>query len=179
MRIDTTSMFFNSKIEGKTATTAWGTALGQSKNRDFRVEKPGSTELLVGMSYKSVSQIEKLDASKGSSNREILMVSVFTKIYINGNKIENSQYVLILVREHTESFDGRLNVSYASYLKYDGKSNQECIDLMREALGCTVNGCWFVYDISILNQDEIHFSAIVVDKENPKIYTGTSQERSR
>ena len=38
MRIDITSMFFNSKIEGKTATAAWGTSIGQNKSRGCRVD---------------------------------------------------------------------------------------------------------------------------------------------
>ena len=29
MRTDVTSMFFNSSIEGKTATPAWGTSIGR------------------------------------------------------------------------------------------------------------------------------------------------------
>ena len=134
MRIDVTSMFFNSKIEGKTATAAWGTAIGQSKNKGYRIDKPGSTELLIGMSYKSVPQADKLDTSKGSSNREILMTSVFTDIFINDKKIANSQYVLTLVREHSETYDGRLHISYAPYIKYNGKSNQECIDLLQKSI---------------------------------------------
>lgn len=181
MRIDVTSMFFNSKIEGKTATAAWGTAIGQSKNKGYRIDKPGSTELLIGMSYKSVPQADKLDTSKGSSNREILMTSVFTDIFINDKKIANSQYVLTLVREHSETYDGRLHISYAPYIKYNGKSNQECIDLLQKALGCEKKGCWFVYEITIRNQSELCFSAVVVNPLQPMIYDASteSKERSR
>ena len=38
MKVDITSMFFNSKIEGKTATPAWGTSIGQNESRDCRID---------------------------------------------------------------------------------------------------------------------------------------------
>lgn len=50
---------------------------------------------------------------------------------------------------------------------------------MASALGCTENGCWFVYDISVVNQDELHFSAIVVNPDHPMVYKGRSRDRSR
>ena len=181
MRIDVTSMFFNSKIEGKTATAAWGTAIGQSKDREYRIDKLGSTDLLIGMTYKSITLTDKLDTSKGSSNREILMASVFKDIFVNGTKIHNAQYVLILVREHSESHNGRLIISYAPYIKYEEISNQVCIDLMRKALDCEEDGCWFIYDITIKNQSELCFSAVVVNRSQPMIYDASteSKERSR
>ena len=182
MRTDVTSMFFNSSIEGKTATPAWGTSIGQSKQRQCRIDdfKPEIINMLVGMTYKCVSDLSKLNASKGSQKREILICSLFTDIFINNIKIEDSQFVLLLVREHSESHDGRLIISYAPYIEYNGISNQYCIDKMRKALNCKSDGCWFVYDISIKEQSELHFKAVVVDADKPKLYnkTKTSQMRS-
>lgn len=182
MRTDVTSMFFNSSIEGKTATPAWGTSIGQSKQRQCRIDdfKPEIINMLVGMTYKCVSDLSKLNASKGSQKREILICSLFTDIFINNIKIEDSQFALLLVREHSESHDGRLIISYAPYIEYNGISNQYCIDKMRKSLNCKSDGCWFVYDISIKEQSELHFKAVVVDADKPRIYdrTKTSQMRS-
>ena len=182
MKTDVTSMFFNSTIEGKTATPAWGTAIGQSKLRECRIDdfKPEVVSTLIGMTYKAVSDLSKLDVSKGSSKREVILCSVFTDVYINEIKINNSQFVLLLVREHSESHDGRLIVSYAPYISYNNVSNQSCIDNMRKSIHCNEQGCWFVYDISIKNQSQLHFKAIVVDANNPKNYnkSTTSQFRS-
>lgn len=182
MRTDVTSMFFNSSIDGKTATPAWGTSIGQSKQRQCRIDdfKPEIVNMLVGMTYKCVSDLSKLNASKGSQKREILICSLFTDIFINNIKVENSQFVLLLVREHSESHDGRLIISYAPYIEYNGISNQYCIDKMRKSLNCKSDGCWFVYDISIKEQSELHFKAVVVDADKPRIYdrTKTSQMRS-
>lgn len=181
MKIDITSMFFNSRIEGQTATPAWGTSIGQNKSRACRIDdfKSEVVDMVIGMTYKSVADIDKLDVSKGSENRDIITCSVFEDVYINNKKIDNTQYVLLLVREHSKSHDGRLLISYAPYIKYNGIENQSCIDLMRQLLGCSAEGCWFVYDISIKNQSELYFSAVVVNPSSPMVYSNSIKSKNR
>lgn len=181
MKIDITSMFFNSSIEGQTATPAWGTSIGQNKSRACRIDdfKSEVVDMVIGMTYKSVADIDKLDVSKGSGNRDIITCSVFEDVYINNKKIDNTQYVLLLVREHSKSHDGRLLISYAPYIKYNGIENQSCIDLMRQLLGCSTEGCWFVYDISIKNQSELYFSAVVVNPSSPMVYSNSIKSKNR
>ena len=181
MKIDVTSMFFNSRIEGQTATPAWGTSIGQNRSRDCRIDnhKQEVVDMVVGMTYMSVSDISKLDISKGSSDRDLITCSVFKDVFINNKRIDNTQYTLLLVREHSKSHDGRLIISYAPYIKYGGISNSDCIELMRIALNCTPNGCWFVYDISIVNQSELHFNAVVVNSEEPMVYSGNIKSKNR
>ena len=181
MKIDVTSMFFNSKIKGKTATPAWGSSIGQSKTKECRIEndKPDVVDMVIGMTYKSVTNLDKLDISKGSSDREVLICSVFNNVYINNIKIDNAQYVLLLVREHSANHDGRLIISYAPYIEYNNKKNQECIDSMSQLLGCSPEGCWFVYDISIKNQSDLFFSAVVVNPTLPMIYDENTSSTDR
>ena len=61
MRTDVTSMFFNSSIEGKTATPAWGTSIGQSKQRKCRIDdfKPEVINMLVGMTFRHFKRLCK------------------------------------------------------------------------------------------------------------------------
>ena len=47
--------------------------------------------------------------------------------------------------------------------------NNKTIKEFENKLGVN-NGSWFVYDISVLNQDELHFSAIVVDPNKSMTY---------
>lgn len=184
MFIDITSFFFNSSIEGATATSAWGTSIGQSKTKNCRIEsdRSGVTDLLTGMIYKSKSDRENFDLSKGSQTREYLIYSIFEKIYINGLLVPNKSFIILLSRENTKSHFGRLNVSYPPYAKYTSGdiivSNDETINEMRKLLGCGEAGCWFAYDISVQNQDELHFSCVVVNSEHPMVYKGTSTQRS-
>lgn len=181
MKIDITSMFFNSRIEGQTATPAWGTSIGQNKSRACRIDdfKSEVVDMVIGMTYKSVADIDKLDVSKGSGSRDIITCSVFEDVYINNKKIDNTQYVLLLVREHSKSHDGRLLISYAPYIKYNGIENQTCIELMQKLLGCSPEGCWFVYDISIKNQSELYFSAVVVNPSSPMVYSNSIKSKNR
>ena len=181
MKVDITSLFFNSRIEGQTATPAWGTSIGQSKLRACRIDdmKQEVVDMVIGMTYKSVSDLTKLDVAKGSSDREILICSVFDDIYVNGISIKEAQYTLLLVREHSKSHEGRLIISYAPYITFNGISNQICIDRIQDAIGCTHEGCWFVYEISIRNQSELHFKAVVVNADKPMVYSGTTTSKQR
>ncbi len=180
MRIDITSLYFNAYTTKSPATTAWATSIGQKKSNNCRIDigRPGVSDILTGMLYKTISDTSRYDISKGSSARDTLLASAFDKVYVNGILLEGQCFMLFLLKEHSSSHEGRLHISYPSYAKLDSKPvNQDCMDAMRIAIGCSENGCWFVYDISVKNQDELHFSAIVVDKDNNRTYI-TSQERS-
>ena len=181
MKIDITSMFFNSRIEGQTATPAWGTSIGQNKSRDCRIDdfKQEVVDMVIGMTYKSITDLDNLDVSKGSSDRDVVTCAVFEDIFVNKKKVDNGQYVLLLVREHSKSHDGRLLISYAPYIKYNNIANQSCIDLMQKLLGCSSEGCWFVYDISIKNQSELYFSAVVVNPSAPMVYKNNVKSKNR
>jgi hypothetical protein len=178
MRIDITSFFFNTTIPGATATAAWGTSAGQSKLDGYKIktETYGLVNLLIGMNYKICSDIENLDISKMSKNRELLFFSIFDKVFINGMQVTNS-FILLFVKEHSETHNGRLIISYPPYVTYDDKKvdNNKTIKEFENKLGVS-NGSWFVYDISVLNQDELHFSAIVVDSNKSMTYK-SSKER--
>ncbi len=179
MKVDITSMFFNSKIEGKTATPAWRTSIGQNKSKECRIETdvPGVSDMIIGMTYKMRTDLHNLD--KTGVSGDLMLCAVFNKIFVNNTHINGGSYTLLLLRETSESHEGRLQICYAPKVSFHGKSNSVTIEQIRETLGCSTNGCWFVYEISIKNQDELHFSAIVVDKNQPAIYTGTSQDRSK
>jgi hypothetical protein len=178
MRIDITSFFFNTTIPEATATAAWGTSAGQSKNNGYKIktETFGLVEFLVGMNYKVCADIDNLDISKMSKNRELLYFSIFDKVFINGQKATNS-FIILFVKEHSETHDGRLIISYPPYLSYDNKSvdNNKTIQEFEKILKIK-GGSWFVYDISVINQDELHFSAIVVNANKAMTYR-TSKER--
>lgn len=53
MKVDVTSMFFNSSIKGGTATAAWGTSIGQNASKSCKIEteKDGVIDFIIGMTY--------------------------------------------------------------------------------------------------------------------------------
>ena len=186
MNIDITSFFFNSTIEGATATCAWGTSIGQSKSKECRIETDsfGVNDFLAGLVYKSKSDIENFDLSKGSKNREYLIRSIFDKVFVNGIRVKDKSFIVLLARENTASHPGRLIISYPPYASYKNDkvfmyvSNEATIAEMFNVLECKQSGCWFSYDISVVNQDELHFSCVVVNKDHDMVYRGKSSERS-
>lgn len=180
MILDKTSFFLNSDIKDATATCPWGTSIGQSKQRECRIDydRNGILEVIVGMTYKSVSDPENVDISEGSSYREKLLCAKFDKVFINDKYLNDCSYVLTIVKEHSASHDNRLILSYAKYIKYNGKNiNLQTINKIQSTICNTANGAWFIYELCIVNQDELHFKAIVLDKDNHITYK-SSQERS-
>lgn len=185
MKIDVTTIFFNSNIDGGTATAPWCVSIGQGKDKKINNDIPGLNDVLDGLIYKSVANRDWVDTSAGSKNNEYLLISKFDKIFINGVQQASLNLIGLLVREHTKSHEGRLRISFPPYASYnDGGTeftNQDTYQAISEVLGCGKidgsGGCWFVDDISVLNQDELYLSCIVVDPNRPQIYK-TSQSRS-
>ncbi len=177
MRIDITSFFFNTTIPDATATAAWGTAICiQDKEKTYKIKNNDASivDLMIGMNYKVCSDIENLDISKMRSS-QLLFFSIFDKVYINGTKIKNS-FILLFLREQSDTHKGRLRISYPNYASYNKSIyNQNAINEFEEVLKIN-KGSWFVYDISVINQDELHFSAIVVNANKSMTYR-TSRER--
>lgn len=177
MRIDITSFFFNTTIPDATATAAWGTAICiQDKEKTYKIKNNDASivDLMIGMNYKVCSDIENLDISKMRSS-ELLFFSIFDKVYINGIKINNS-FILLFLKEQSDTHKGRLRISYPNYASYNKSIyNQNAIKEFEEVLKIN-KGSWFVYDISVINQDELHFSAIVVNANKAMTYR-TSKER--
>lgn len=103
MKIDVTTIFFNSVIDGGTATAPWCVSIGQGKDKKINNDIVGLNEILDGLIYKSVADRRWVDTSAGSKNNEYLLVSKFDKIFINGVQQESLSIIGLLVREHTKS----------------------------------------------------------------------------
>ena len=182
MKIDNTSLFFNATIQDGTATAAWGTSVGQSQKNGYKFnnEIEGLSDFILGMNYKIKTDIDNLDISEGSRTRELLLFAVFDKVFINSTQLEHTSFILLLVKEHSKSHDGRIIISYPTYAKYNKGDlvikNIDAMNKMAESINCKT-GCWFVHDIRVKNQDELHFSAIVVD-EKPMIYTSSNERKT-
>lgn len=183
MKIDITSMFFNSSIVGKTATAAWGTSIGKQNPPCTIYESPEVVNILSGMLYCAKTDNENLSINEMSNSRELVLFSVFDKVYVNGQLVEGS-FILLLVREHSASHEGRMLVSYPKYAKYkkeDGTyvHNEQTMGKIAETIGVSPEDTWFVYDISIANQDSLLINACPADSDKYKQYVGTSKDRSK
>lgn len=185
MKIDITSLCFGFKIEKEndSGTPAWATSIGQAPKGICYVdtEREGLDELVYGMMYKSHSDFENLKVhnviglekkEEPRSDRERMMFSVFEDVYVNGKKV-NGIYTLSYEREDSDSHKNRLHICYAKYLTYKEHSNKKTLQEMAKVLECDDNACWFVTDINVVNQSQLHFSAIVVNPNNSMTYANS------
>lgn len=182
MIIDIGSIMFNMEIETGGGTPSWGTDLGQSKDHKF-LDKVNN--IIIGMLYKSVSNIKDVfcPLGKGGSKQddyEYVLAGKFDKIYVNNIKVEDAEFVLLIVKKITGDFHvGRRTLKYSPKITYqDSEINAECFKKIKSVLGLNNNSAWFVYDIEVINQDELHFSAIIADKDTNMIFKDVDERKN-
>ncbi len=186
MNLDLSSFAFGTYLNSGTGTPSWGTALGQSQPA-YKFTYPGAEVILIGMVYCSVP-LDRVSLPLGKGGRiyraseldECQIASLFRKVYINGSRI-NYPFIMVLVKEDSASHPGRKSIKYSDKITYDDNgehfSNAEFISQARNVLGLKEEACWFVYSIEVYNQDELHMSAVVVDKDNSIEYENSSERR--
>ena len=183
MRIDISSFAHGTIITTGGGTPSWGTALGQGYGYKFTTE--GYSDLLLGMLYCSVPLYNvKIPLGKGGtiytcSDRDcgIQLASVFKKVYVNNELIENASFALCLLKESSTSHSGRRTIKYSDKITYIldevEYTNAEFRQRLNNHFNWTDSVPWFIYDITIKNLDELHFSLIKSDRQE----FNSSQER--
>lgn len=183
MRIDLTSLAFGYTVLSGGATPNWATALGQGSGHRIN-DDPEINEILKGMIYSAVS-LDTISTKigkggnlvKGSAaDSPIVLAACFSKVYINNTLIENGKFILLITRDTSVSHFGRLRLKYGpsnTYEENDGKkhSNLDLFSMIPKQLNLADNACWFVYNISIKNQDTLVLHSIIVDPNGKREYS--------
>lgn len=162
----------------------WGAEIGQGNKKLMNVD--GVSELLNGMLYYKVDDVNQIKAVLGKGNRtlkplgeylpdtSIVIASVFPKVYVNGIFLEDQQFIMFVTKdERKNNNQGTPNVHYQRRsLKFSDKAtfddipiNQNCINAISEALGCTEQGSWIITDINFID-DFLELTAVVVNKNS-------------
>lgn len=185
VRIDFASLAFGYIVKVGGSTPNWATSLGQGK--DYKINDSSDiNELLKGMIYTSVS-LSKVTSriGKGGSSvsgnaddSPIIMASVFQKVYINDMQIIGENYILLITRDTSKSHAGRLRFKYGpgnSY-KENGKvySNEDFWNAAKKQLHLNENACFFVYDISVNNQNELKLGTVIVNPNGKVEYVDST-----
>lgn len=179
MKLNLGSLYFNMGLEEGAGTPAWGTELGQGVGYKFNFD--GMETLLPSMLYCSIANKEEVTCplgrgKNGRDNYEFLVASKYDKVYVNGTLINGASFLLLIVRLiKGENHVGRMSLKYNPQMAYAGVSNEECFSKMKEALGISNNHAWFISELNTNNQDELHFTAHIVD--NSPQYYANSQTR--
>lgn len=175
MKIDLTSLSFNSILEEGVGTPSWGTALGQSEGYDITTE--GASDLLLGMFNNKINDMSLEHNFRGE--KDILIASCFRSVSINGIKVKNP-FIIAVVEEHSKSHDGRKSLKYNDKFKFKDKnkiiSNEDFYKEVQSLLG--ENSCWFAYEINILNGKDLNIKVIVVS-ENPVEYINSKERKDQ
>lgn len=186
MNIDLGSFAFGSHLEDGVGTPSWGTALGQGRP-EYYITRDGADELVMGMVYKSVP-LSDVSLPLGRGGRmfscieagTIQIASLFDKVYVNGERIM-SPFIMVLQKEDSASHSGRRGVKYSDKAVYHfgeyHHTNAEFVESVHKKFGMADDACWFVYDMSIRNHEELHMKAVFVNKETSEEYIN-SKERS-
>ena len=186
MKLNLSSLAFGSIIEKGGGAPSWGTELGQSKP-EYKFTVDGCEEILVAMLYNSVNLHHvSLPLGKGghvdiaSNFEECHLASVFRKVYINNIRI-GYPFMMVMIKEQSASHTGRRSIKYSDKISYnyagERLSNQEFFRIARKELGLNWESCWFIYEVNVRNLDELHFKAVIVNKEYSESYRDSSERK--
>lgn len=186
MKLNLSSLAFGSIIEKGGGTPSWGTELGQSRP-EYKFSIEGYENILVGMLYNSVNLHHvSLPLGKGghvdiaSNFEECHLASVFRKVYINGIFID-CPFIMVLIKEQSASHTGRRSIKYSDKIAYnyagERLSNQEFFRVARKKLGLNWESCWFIHEVNVVNLDQLHFKAVIVNKESSESYRDSAERK--
>ena len=177
------SALFNTETISGGGTPAWGTEMGQGDGYRFNFEDYET--MLTSLVYSSIPNPKTrvfCPLGKGgnqASDYEFVIASLYNKVYVNGTYVPDAKFVLLVIKKLVGiNHIGRRTLKYNPRITLDNVNyNTPCYDKIAQILGVSSNGSWFVSEINTINQDELHFTAHVLDKEN-KCYFENSSHRS-
>ena len=177
------SISFNADIISGGGTPAWGTEMGQGEGYKFSFEN--SDEFLTALVYNKVDERKVYcPLGKGgnkASDYEFVIASLFKKIYVNGLFVRDSSFLLLVTKKLIgNNHIGRRSLKYNPAMTYDGVNyNKSCYDNIEKVLGLTSNSAWFVHEINVRNQDELHFVAHIINANHGEKYQDSSERKEK
>lgn len=185
MKLDFSTFAFGYHIKVGGGTPNWATALGQGK--EYKINNnPEINEIIKGMIYSSI-QLSKVSTKIGKGgklingnieNSPIILAALFDEVYINDKKIIDGKFILLITRDNSASHTGRLRLKYGPSNKYGEYSNEQFFKQVHEQLNLHEEACWFVYDISIIDQNKLILKTIIVNPEHNVEYENTKEHHA-
>ena len=183
MILDIGSLMFNMHVS-KGATPSWGTEMGQGEGYKFSFED--SENLITSLVYNCVDDMENVNCEfgKGGSRTadfRIVLASLYKKVFVNDIVIPNAKFLIIVAKQinnPTGNHIGRKTLKYSPNMTYCGeKINEQCFTMIREALGLNEKSAWFINEITTKNQDELHLSVYICDKDKELMFEDTKTRK--
>lgn len=175
------SLAFNAQLHDGGGTPAWGTELGQGEGYKFSFEDKDN--FLASMVYNAIPDANDIFCPLGkggaqANDYEFVIGSIFNKIYVNGIFVDNACFLLLIVKKIIGNHHiGRRTLKYNPRMKYhDSEVNNDCYQKMTHTLGLTGNAAWFIHEINVKNQDELHFTAYILS-DNAISYASNDERK--
>lgn len=183
MKLNLGTIEFNAEVATGGNTPAWGTEMGQGAGYKFSFED--MNDLFPAMVYNAIENCKGrvfCPLGKGGNKQDdykYVIASLFTKVFVNGIHIPNASFVLLIVElQKGDHHVGRRTLKYNKKITLDGRNvNEDCFNKIGETFGLSEKATWFISEIDFVNQDELHFTAHFIDKENVVVYK-TAAERT-
>ena len=188
MKLDLGSFAFGSSVSTGGSTPSWGTALGQKKP-DLKLTYPGCDNIVMGMVYKSIPTNKVFTPlGKGGhvcnsiEDNGIQLAALFDKVYVNEIRVE-APFILIIYQDNSESWAGRKTLKYNTKTEYrrgpgDTISNSIFVKAATQALHLADDACWVISDAYIVNQEELHFVAGIVNSQNSETFPSAETRKT-
>lgn len=183
MKLNLGTIEFNAEVATGGNTPAWGTEMGQGAGYKFSFED--MNDLFPAMVYNAIENCKGrvfCPLGKGGNKQDdykYVIASLFTKVFVNGIHIPSASFVLLIVELlKGDHHVGRRTLKYNKKITLDGRNvNEDCFNKIGETFGLSEKATWFISEIDFVNQDELHFTAHFIDKENVVVYK-TAAERT-
>lgn len=176
------SLAFNANTTAGGGTPAWGTELGQGEGYRFSFED--MSDFFTGMVYCSVPDMENVTCPLGKggnqqSDYDFVIASLFDKVFVNDIRVKDARFLLLIVKKLVgDHHVGRRTIKYNPRMTYkDEFINEDCYKKMTAALGWNKDAAWFVHELLILNQDELHFYAYQLG-DKPMYYSSNDEKKN-
>lgn len=176
MVLDIGSLMFNMDLNSG-GTPSWGTDMGQGEGYKFNFEN--TEELITSLAYTCVDDIEnvKCEFGKGGSRTDdykIVLASLYSKVFVNDELIPDAEFLIVVAKQVSNPSGyhiGRRTLKYSPNMTYkDFKVNEKCFEIIKNKLGLNNNSAWFVSEMKTKNQDELHLTIYVADKDKALIF---------
>ena len=180
MRLDLPTLCANIDTTAPGGSPSWGTALGQGVGH--KISFTDMDEFLPSLLYCQVTDLNqvKIPLGKGGHltkyaetgvDNGIIQAALYEKVFVNGKLIAGGRYILAITKEYSSVHAGRFTLKYGTNIELNGvKVNEDCLSKLPGTLGIAPNAGWFINDIDVKNQDELHFTAYVVNATGPQTF---------
>ena len=151
MKLKRNCLFFNAETGDGGRTPDWGHELGQG--RGYLMKEDGCSEIINGLVYNQIKDIENFSYGSGGRNYEMEIISVINSIEIKVYDFQNEVHktypiknplIAIITKETKGTHLGRRTLKMNKGFSYNGLTNEKFYGEINQI----ITNPWFGYKLS-------------------------------